>query len=99
MEAVNIMTTRPGRPKKDTKKGAVVHPHIGGMDTLGPKPIHGGAVSNTKKPKEGAVRKQSYESSGVGGLSKSKDSFKDGIGFSSRHGKPHKGVGGLNKKG
>ena len=74
------MQSKKGRPKKESGKGAIVKPHIGGMETLGPLPV-GGVMT---KHKEGVTKKSAGHSAlgfgkspmphGVGGLKKKKKS-------------------------
>lgn len=83
MTGVNQMQTHRGRAKKETSKGAVVHPHIGGMETLGPRPVGG----VTMKHKEGSTGKRDNAGHKAG---------HEALGFGGGK-KLHKGVGGLKK--
>jgi hypothetical protein len=83
MTGSNSMQSHRGRPKTETGKGAVVHPHIGGMETLGPRPVGG----VTMKHKEGSAEKRHNAG---------KDAAHKALGFG-KGPKLHKGVGGLKK--
>lgn len=79
------MKKHAGRPRKESGKGSIVHPHIGGMETLGSLPV--GGVKGTKA-KEGQAHKRSQPQGTAAHHVR---------GFG--HASPHHGVGGLHKKG
>lgn len=77
MIAKNKMKRTQGRTTSMHHEGAgpeEFRPTIGGMDTLGSKPISGGAVSNTGKIHEGSTDKYGeHKALGFGTASKLKN--------------------------